>query len=67
MGLFPPTGLEYIVTNMRDLVGEEALMDLRYEREYQNPMLCPLYKKKNITSYALALPGARSLRRSKNL
>ena len=36
MGLFPPTGLEYIATNMRDLVGEVTLMDLRYEKEYQS-------------------------------
>jgi hypothetical protein len=24
LGLFPPTGLEYIATSMKDLVGEEA-------------------------------------------
>jgi magnesium-protoporphyrin IX monomethyl ester (oxidative) cyclase len=36
MGVFPPTGLEYIATNMQDLVGEVTLLDLRYERKYQN-------------------------------
>jgi len=36
MGVFPPTGLEYIATNMKDLVGKITLLDLRYENEYQN-------------------------------
>ena len=36
MGLFPPTGLEYIATSIRDKVGKVALLDLRYDKEYQN-------------------------------
>jgi magnesium-protoporphyrin IX monomethyl ester (oxidative) cyclase len=36
MGVFPPTGLEYIATNMKDLVGKVTLLDLRYETKYQN-------------------------------
>lgn len=36
MGVFPPTGLEYIATNMKDLVGKVTLLDLRYDREYQD-------------------------------
>ena len=36
MGVFPPTGLEYIATSMKDLVGKVTLLDLRYENEYQN-------------------------------
>jgi radical SAM superfamily enzyme YgiQ (UPF0313 family) len=36
MGVFPPTGLEYIATNMKDLVGEVTLLDLRYEKEYRD-------------------------------
>jgi len=36
MGIFPPTGLEYIATNMKDLVGRVTLLDLRYEQEYQD-------------------------------
>ena len=36
MGVFPPPGLEYIATNMKDLVGKVTLLDLRYENEYQN-------------------------------
>ena len=37
MGVFPPTGLEYIVASMKDLVGKVTLLDLRYEKAYQDP------------------------------
>jgi magnesium-protoporphyrin IX monomethyl ester (oxidative) cyclase len=37
MGVFPPTGLEYIAASMRDLVGKVTLLDLRYENAYQDP------------------------------
>jgi anaerobic magnesium-protoporphyrin IX monomethyl ester cyclase len=37
MGLFPPTGLEYIAVSMKDLVGKVTLFDLRYEKTYQDP------------------------------
>jgi anaerobic magnesium-protoporphyrin IX monomethyl ester cyclase len=36
MGVFPPTGLEYIATNMKDLVGKVTFLDLRYEKQYQD-------------------------------
>jgi len=34
---FPPTGLEYIAASMKDLVGKVTLLDLRYEKPYQDP------------------------------
>ena len=37
MGLFPPTGLEYIAATMKDLVGKVTFLDLRYEKAYQDP------------------------------
>jgi len=37
MGLFPPTGLEYIAASMKDLVGKVTFLDLRYEKAYQDP------------------------------
>ncbi len=37
MGLFPPTGLEYICASLKDQVGKITLLDLRYERVYQDP------------------------------
>jgi magnesium-protoporphyrin IX monomethyl ester (oxidative) cyclase len=36
-GIFPPTGLEYIASSMKDLVGKVTLLDLRYEKPYQAP------------------------------
>jgi magnesium-protoporphyrin IX monomethyl ester (oxidative) cyclase len=36
MGIFPPTGLEYIATSMKEFVGKVTLLDLRYETEYQD-------------------------------
>ncbi len=33
MGLFPPTGLEYVVTGARGLVDKITLLDLRYEKD----------------------------------
>ena len=37
MGIFPPTGLEYIAASMKDLVGKVTLLDLRHEKDYQDP------------------------------
>ncbi|MDY0357185.1 MAG: radical SAM protein [Sedimentisphaerales bacterium] len=37
MGIFPPTGLEYIVASMKDLVGKVTLLDLRYQKAFQDP------------------------------
>lgn len=36
VGLFPPTGIEYIATSMKDLVGKVTLLDLRHEKKYQD-------------------------------
>ena len=35
LDLFPPTGLEYIATSMKDLVGKVTLLDLKHEKGYQ--------------------------------
>jgi radical SAM superfamily enzyme YgiQ (UPF0313 family) len=37
MGAFPPAGLEYIAASMRDLVGRVTLLDLRYQKSFQEP------------------------------
>lgn len=37
IGVFPPTGLEYIASSMKDMVGKVTLLDLRYEKAYQDP------------------------------
>jgi radical SAM superfamily enzyme YgiQ (UPF0313 family) len=36
-GLFPPTGLEYIIASMKDLVGKVTLLDLSHEEAYRDP------------------------------
>ncbi|HLA47880.1 MAG TPA: hypothetical protein VJ084_01460, partial [Nitrospinota bacterium] len=36
VGLFPPTGIEYIATSMKDLVGRVTLLDLRHEKKFQD-------------------------------
>jgi len=37
IGVFPPTGLEYIASSMKDMVGKVTLLDLRYEKAYKDP------------------------------
>ncbi|MEE9500094.1 MAG: radical SAM protein [Candidatus Omnitrophota bacterium] len=37
MGLFPPTGLEYVATSAKDFVGKLSLIDLRYKKDLCNP------------------------------
>ncbi len=36
MGLFPPTGLEYVATNAKEVVDRLTILDLRYEKELCN-------------------------------
>jgi len=36
MGVFPPTGLEYIAASMKGLVDKVTMLDLRYEKAYQD-------------------------------
>ncbi len=36
MGVFPPTGLEYIAASMKDFVSKVTLLDLRHQRAYQD-------------------------------
>lgn len=33
MSFFPPTGLEYVATSAKDLVGKLTLLDMRYEKD----------------------------------
>jgi anaerobic magnesium-protoporphyrin IX monomethyl ester cyclase len=36
MGIFPPTGLEYIAASIKELVGKVTFIDLRYDKAYQD-------------------------------
>jgi len=55
MGIFPPTGLEYIATNMKDLVGKVTLLDLRYEAEYQDVEVLSDFIKKEIDLLCISI------------
>ena len=48
IGVFPPTGLEYIAASMKDLVGKVTLLDLRHEKSYQDPKALSEFIKNNI-------------------
>ena len=48
IGLFPPTGLEYISASMKDLVGKVTLLDLRHEKAYQDPKALSKYIRNEI-------------------
>ena len=37
IGIFPPTGLEYVATALKSHVGRISLIDLRHERRFQSP------------------------------
>lgn len=37
MGVFPPTGLEYVATALKRHVGQISLVDLRYDQPLQSP------------------------------
>ncbi len=47
-GVFPPTGLEYITASMKGLVDKVTVLDLRYERHYQNPKVLGEFLRREI-------------------
>ena len=55
-GLFPPTGLEYIAANMKDLVDKVTLLDLRYERVYQDPKALSKFIRNEIDLLCVSIP-----------
>ena len=55
MGIFPPTGLEYIAASMKDLVGKVTLLDLRYERPYQDLKVLNAFIRANIDLVCISI------------
>ena len=55
MGVFPPTGLEYIATNIQDHVGNVTLLDLRYEKDYQDIKLLSEFIKNEIDLVCISI------------
>lgn len=54
-GIFPPTGLEYIVASMKELVGKVTLLDLRYEKAYQDPRALARFIRKEIDIICISI------------
>jgi len=52
---FPPTGLEYIAASMQGLVGKVTLLDLRYERAYQDPRLLSAFIRNEIDLLCISI------------
>ena len=55
MGLFPPTGLEYIAASMKDLVGRVTFLDLRYEKAYQDPKTLSKFIRREIDLLCISI------------
>ena len=55
MGIFPPTGLEYIATSMKDLVGKVTLLDLRHEKQYQDPAILSEFVRREIDLLCISI------------
>ncbi|MGB5745574.1 MAG: radical SAM protein [Desulfobacterales bacterium] len=55
MGIFPPTGLEYIATNIKDHVGKVTLLDLRYEKKFQDVKLLSEFIKNEIDLICISI------------
>jgi len=55
MGIFPPTGLEYVAANIKDLVGKVTLLDLRYEQEYRDVHVLSEFIKKEIDLLCISI------------
>ena len=55
VGLFPPTGIEYIATSMKDLVGKVTLLDLRHEKEFQDINTLRDFVKKEIDLLCISI------------
>lgn len=48
MGVFPPTGLEYIAASLKGLVDKITFLDLRYTKKYQNPQVLSRFIREQI-------------------
>jgi radical SAM superfamily enzyme YgiQ (UPF0313 family) len=55
MHLFPPTGLEYIAASMKGLVGKVTLLDLRYERAYQDPATLSAFIRRDVDLVCISI------------
>ena len=62
MGLFPPTGLEYVATSAKGLVDKITLLDLRYKKEFCNPDKLMDFIKKEIDIICVSIGWDRQFK-----
>ena len=55
IGVFPPTGLEYIVASMKDWVGKVTFLDLRHESAYQDPKVLSKFVRNEIDLLCISI------------
>jgi anaerobic magnesium-protoporphyrin IX monomethyl ester cyclase len=58
MGIFPPTGLEYVAASMEGLVGKVTFLDLRYETEYQDIERLCAFIRGDVDLLCISIPWA---------
>jgi magnesium-protoporphyrin IX monomethyl ester (oxidative) cyclase len=62
MGIFPPTGLEYIAASMKGLVGKVTLMDLRHERACRDPKVLGRFIRDGVDLICVSIPWSSQFR-----
>lgn len=55
IGIFPPTGLEYIATALKGHVGRISLVDLRHERKLQSPRRMSEFIQKDVDLICISI------------
>ncbi|HUT30499.1 MAG TPA: radical SAM protein [Sedimentisphaerales bacterium] len=66
MGIFPPTGLEYIAASMKGLVGKVTLMDLRHEKTYRDPKVLGRFIRDGVDLICVSIPWSSQFKNVSN-
>lgn len=67
MGIFPPTGIEYIAANMKDLVGKVTFLDLRHEKKYGDIKVLSDFIRREIDLLCISIPWSSGFKQICNL
>jgi len=67
MGLFPPTGLEYVATSAKGLVDKITLLDLRYEKDLSDSRKLVDFIRKEIDVVCVAIGWDRQFKEIRDL
>ena len=66
LGIFPPTGLEYIAASMKGLVGKVTLMDLRHEKPYRDPKVLGRFIRDGVDLICVSIPCSSQFKNVSN-